>query len=580
MRSFFRFAALAIAIFFVTFTGGGCGGSDNDRTSDGPVSQIDAASIYRAVQDDLISAELIEDASRGRVVAAYRVDLSEVSILDGASFAAGDLTLSFRTRSGSAGAFVDVDCFSDGLRDGGYYAFLFRESSTTPWNESLSDQVLTFDGNYSFGALMSAGTNSFEFALVEVDPGAFTPRDGYKIGIRVDDGTADEVVHRKISVPASGGLRPLYVYTAYAPATEAQLENVGLQYGAVLTALADARPEWTEYAAAVRLQDLIGWNGSFFDELYAALTGSAAVAGKSHSKAENAAVATFLSEMPRWEQSGEGLGVPDLQSFLYGTGLKLTDVINTIEGGSWDGRAGSAGFFDACRARNATFGSLENLYLWWCVHQVPERNSEDVVAFGNFMAEYFTAPEASLRSAGINIDPAAALLGILNLAWDFVKSGKPVAEFSSLGTRVLLNSDMEPMNFPGAVRNQTGKFTYTVHDSIITSWELARLEVRGVLDYDATYKGSKVSEWQDRGTFIPNFYIKTEACSASFGMSLNARANCSYPVNRGPVDMSYAEPEVEGCIEIRDTAFGLFGNQKFIDFTIDGKKGITRFRFR
>ncbi len=574
MKHFFRFLAFGLLTFLLVSTGGGCGGSSKDTLDNDSVSRLDAESIYQAVREDIKSAGLIKDISQGRVVAAYRVESANVSGLKDTSLAAGNMTLSFRARS-SSGKFMNVGCFSDSLKEGGYYAFLFREHTDVPWNESLTDQVLTFDNNYSFSALLSENASSFEFALLEVDPGAFIPRDSYTVRLQNNSEPANETVHRKVSVLTPSGRLPLYVY---ASVPQDQVPVVGSKYETVLKTLSDAHSVWSDYAAAAHLQDLIGWDDSFFEALAAALAEPMATESAARGTAGSKAINMFLSNVPKWEQSGEGLGVPDIQFFMYRTGLSFADIVNVIESGTWNGHAGSAGFFKACREKGITFNSLHDNYAWWCATQPLPKNPSDVNALESFMADYFTQIETN--ALGVSVDPAAAALGILNMAWDFVKSGKPVAQFASTGTRVLLNDDMEPMNFVGSKRIETGKFTYTTCDSLITSWETSRLEVRGVMDYLSTYKGSKLKEWQNKGYFIPNFYIKTEKCTASFGISLNASATCGYPVNRGPVDMSYAKPEVEGNIEIRTATFGLFGNQTFIDFKIDGQSGFTKFTFR
>lgn len=564
MKVSFRFLVLGFLTFLLISTGG-CGGSNNDTPMSQSVMILDTEPVYQAVREDIKNAGLIKDVSQGRIVAAYRVEFPNVASLQGGSLVAGDMTLSFKARP--SGAFTSVNCFSGSLKDGAYYAFLFRERTDAPWNKSLADQVLTFDGNYSFHAVLREDATSFEFALLEIDPGAFVPKDAYLTRLQKDSEPTEDRVYRKIPILISSGRPPLYVY---APVSQDQLEAAGLKYGAVLKTLSDTYPTWSEFDAAAHLQDLIGWNGNFFEALAAAQADARMAGGK--------AISMFLSNTPKWAHSGEGLGVPDMQFFMHRTGLSFADIVKVIENGVWNGQPGSVGFFNTCRAKGITFSSLHDNYAWWCAMQVPPKNPSDAGSFESFTAEYFAPTKASVL--GISVDPAAAVLGIANMLWDFVKSGEPVAQFTSTGTRVLLNSDMEPMNFLGSKRLETGKYIYTTHDSLATNWETSRLEVRGVMDYSATYKGSKVKEWRDKGYFIPNFYIKTEKCTASFGVSLNASAACGYPVNRGPLDMSYAQPEVEGSIEIRTATFGLFGNQTFLDFRIDGKNGFPKFTWR
>jgi hypothetical protein len=148
----------------------------------------------------------------------------------------------------------------------------------------------------------------------------------------------------------------------------------------------------------------------------------------------------------------------------------------------------------------------------------------ELEALNRMMAGAETAGVA----ASAAVDAGKLGLDVAKFAWDVIKGNAAVVDADSTTTSVLYKKT-NGMDYSGAQKSSAGSYTLSVHDSLITSWEL----IRATIKCEGTYHATPSKDGVPDGYYLPSVTIYASEANADFPCQLEAKASLSKVSNMG-----------------------------------------------
>ena len=159
----------------------------------------------------------------------------------------------------------------------------------------------------------------------------------------------------------------------------------------------------------------------------------------------------------------------------------------------------------------------------------------------------------------------------LKLAWDIIKSSRPITDLQQASTAILNPDNTNPFDYAEAKKGQTSSYYWWGYNYPFKKWKSFEVWIEVAGTYDA-----KAPKGLAPGHYVPSLYINFPKNPwTMFGFQMQGSAQITPPSNIGPRNDVNVYSELISTINVTSLVDNLSQNFRF---SVDGKSGFKKGR--